>query len=303
MYDFFYSGFIIQQEVDENTFHDFSFDLPPIYTAQDSTEHDLAITSSSMFQLYKSAVSNPMNKADFCKILKVYQLDKLFMEIKNKAHSLVNPDSDEKALPSVALASDNLTKDMLNTIKTIGCTFHEKLEQGHVCSNYYVCKWMYIFSTHCCHYFKINIKPGLHYDFDLSKTEIPIVQDIRLHMKDLEISNSYVTEYEKSKKKTNKFPALGGKSTTVQPTTWGKPNKPANQPHVSNKSNNFPPLNSFGKNVSEHTPASNSWGLTAGREEGSKVQDNYKVPTGFKQNKTADQPPASNNINNFPPLG
>ncbi|VVC36836.1 Hypothetical protein CINCED_3A011217 [Cinara cedri] len=285
-------SFIVEKEVDEDMFNDPSFDMPPIYTAHDTTGNDLSVTFSSLYQLYQSAVSSPLDKAVFGNIFKVYHLDKLFMEIKNKAYSLVNPDCKDKALPSVALASDSLTKDMLNAIKIIGCTFHDRLQQAHVCSNYFVCKWIYIFSTHCCHYLNIKLKPSFHYDFDLSYLEIPIVHDVRQNIEDLEISKSYVTSYEKQKKKdANKFPALGGKPTVVQQTTWGKPNKPA-EPLVPNKkSNNFPPLSSSNKNALEHTSIVNSWGQSASREGETKVKP------------TKDKPPVSNNSSDFPPLG
>lgn len=154
--------------------NDPTLDLPPVYTAHTSTGNELKTTIISIFQLFKSAVNSSMNKDNFNNIFRVYHLDKLFMELKNACHSYAYPDSDDMAIPSVAIATDHLTKHLLDTIKAIGCTFHEKLENSHICSNYIVCKWIYIFSIHCCHYFNIELTSGCHYDFNLFKTEISV---------------------------------------------------------------------------------------------------------------------------------
>lgn len=210
------------------------------------------------------------DKDDFNNLLRVYHLDKLFMELKNVSHKIKYPGIDEIALPSVAMATENLAKDMLNTIKSIGCAFHEKLEQAHVCSNYYVCKWIYIISTHCCQYFNIKLVPGCHFDFNLSQTEIPVEQKIE----NLNISkNDFVNLSLKKQPQdfsANNFPALkGGPSSSVlQKPVWGRPEQKINPPSktISNKSDNFPPLGSSQKSILENatTTETNSWQKTTG---------------------------------------
>lgn len=239
-------GFIVNKEVNENMLNDSTLDLPPIYTAHTSLGNELHTTTASLFQLCKTAMNSHIKKDDFNNILRVYQLDKLFMEIKNASHSSVHLDSDEMAIPSVAIATDNLNKNLLNTIKTIGCTFHEKLEHPHICSNYYICKWIYIFSIHSCHYFNIKLVSDCHYDFDLSKTDIPIKPVVYNAN-----SNNYV-EYFKGKKNLpiNNFSVLEGKSTVDQQSIF---NWPEHRKHiqeipaglVSNKDDKFPLLDSL----------------------------------------------------------
>jgi len=172
------------------------------------------VTRSSLNQLYLSACKDGYTED----LVSVFHLDKLFMETKNISYSLQNPNAAEKAIPSVAIATDYLSKDMFNTIKSIGCYFHDKLGHAHVCSNYYICKWIYIFSTHCCQYFNVKLVSGCHYDFDLSKQEVEDVDNEtflnhRLKEKPQDLTN-------------NSFPALklGRSSTTAtnQPV-WNRP--------------------------------------------------------------------------------
>lgn len=281
----FHLGFIIGYEVDEEEFNKPNFDLPPVYSVHNSKGISLLKTFCSMYQLYKTAVRNPMDKTEFGNIVKVYHLDKLFMEVKNLAHSLVNPHSDEKALPSVALASDSLAKDLTNTISSVCCNFHKHFDQLPVCSNYYVCKWIYILSTHCCHYFNIKLQPGFHYDFNLFNMDIPI-QNITHDIDNVKISNSYIPNVKNNNAVTDKFPALGGSSTVVQQSMWGKQNKSAIQSHISSNSNsNFPPLNNIQKTITEK-PIVNSKGQNTGCKENSVVSVGNKSR---KQSKRRNQ--------------
>lgn len=225
---------------------DSTLDMPPIYTAHTSSGNELHTTTASLFQLCKTAMNNLIKKDNFNNILRVYQLDKLFMEIKNASHRSTYLGSNEMAIPSVAIATENLNKNFLNTIKKIGCTFHEKLEHPHVCSNYYICKWIYIFSIHSCHYFNIKLISNYHYDFDLSKSEIP-VQSVVYN----EISNNYVQCFkEKKNVSINNFPVLEGKSTVDQQSILNCPKPRIHTQEipaglVSNKDDIFPLLDSL----------------------------------------------------------
>lgn len=247
--------------------------MPPIFTAHTSIGNELMITNSSLYKLYQCAVKYP-DENDFNNLIKVYHLDKLFMELKNVSYKFKNPHDDDNAIPSVAIATDNLTKDMFNTVKTIGCTFHEQLEYSHVCSNFYVCRWIYILSTHCCQYFNINLVPGCHFDFDLSKTE----EQIEEPLEKLSISNEYPFMKFIPKKSedlsANSFPALdGGPSTVMHQPIWSRPveqklttlNKT-----VSSKDDkdNFPPLGNSQRTIPKTTIGNNSWPKNASRGRG-----------------------------------
>lgn len=286
-------GFIIDKDVNEDILNDQTLDMPPIYTAHSYIGNELMITSSSLYQLYQSAVKYP-ERDDFNNLIKVYHLDKLFMELKNVSYKFKNPYDDDKAIPSVTIATDNLTKDMFNTIKSIGCTFHEKLEYAHVCSNFFVCKWIYILSTHCCQYFNIKLIAGSHYDFDLPKAEIQILENFDK----LDISNDYLFMNEANKKSqdftTNNFPSLDGKSSTVvhQPV-WNRPIEQKLTAHnkmVSSKDDkdSFPPLGCSQRAIPENDPTigKNSWYKNAGQKN--------KLPQGNKTTKNTNRGRESN---------
>lgn len=270
---FFFLGFIIGKEVDEGVLNDSSLDMPPIYTAHCSTDNELMITSSSLYQLYLSSVKYA-DRDHFNNLLRVFHLDKLFMELKNKSYKIRHPEKSEMAVPSVAMATDNLTKDMFNTIISIGCNFHEKLEHAHICSNYYVCKWIYIFSTHCCQYFDIKLIDGCHYNFGLSDTAIPFEENIE----SINISKkqNYLANYVEEKSQTltaKSFPALeGGLSSSIKKPTWNRPEhkvKPPNET-IKNKDDNFPPLGNSQKAITENNPiiGMNSWHSSSSRGRG-----------------------------------
>jgi len=276
-----YLGFIMNEEVDEAVLNDLTLDMPPVYTAHTPIENELMITSASLYQLFQSAVKDA-DRDDFNNIIRVYHLDKLFMELKNVSHTIRHPETDDLAIPSVAMATDNLKNDVLNSIVSIGCNFHEKLEQPHVCSNYFVCKWIYILSAHCCRYFDIKHVSGCHYDFDLSETESPIEYFGKINNSKVAVDFSNDTEINKSKALApNSFPALKGKLTTViQKPIWSKPELKANTNNkpITNKEHNFPPLGDCKKTIQKNAPETetNSWCNNVGRGRGliSKVQNN-----------------------------
>lgn len=221
------------------------------------------ITSLSLFYLYKSVIQYA-NRNDFERLLSVYHLDKLFMEMKNVSYEIQNPNKIEKALPSVAMATNSLAKDMVSTIVEIGCSYHEKLNYAHVCSNYYVCKWIYILSTHCCQYFNIKLIIGCHYDFDLSNIETRIIEDIN----DISISKPDCIFKNSSEKKlqvspTSSFSSLEGRPTSIQRPIWSESKHKANtfKEVMSTQSNNFPALGNTQRDTLENSPVvgKNSW--------------------------------------------
>ncbi|XP_022163726.1 protein maelstrom homolog [Myzus persicae] len=285
-------GFIMNKEVDVTVLNDPALDMPPVYTAHRPIENELMITSASLFNLFKSAVEDA-GRTDFNNIIRVYHLDKLFMQLKNACYKVKHPDTDDLALPSVALATDSLSKDVLTTIKTIGCNFHEKIDYPHVCSNYFVCKWINILSAHCCRYFDIKLVTGSHYDFDLSK----YCSSIEEHLEKISISKfalEYDDDIEVDKSNTlapNSFPALEGKLSTVIPKPiWNKPEYKTNTngKTIANKEENFPPLGDL-KNMKKNAPvtAKNSWCKNTGRGRGiSQVQSNNQ----HQLNENSNQP-------------
>jgi len=273
----------MNKEVDAAVLKDLALDMPPVYTAHSPIENELMITNASLFKLFESAVKNP-ERTDFNNIIRVYHLDKLFMNLKNACYKAKYPDTNDLALPSVAMATDSLSKDVLSSIKTIGCNFHEKLEHIHGCSNYFVCKWINILSAHCCRYFDIELVSGSHYDFDLSNKESLLEECIeKVHIS--EFAANYSNDIETNKLKTlaaNSFPALEGKLATVtQKPIWNKPEYKANtnSKTIANKEDNFPPLgDSKNYKINAPVPVVNSWCKNAGRGRGiiSQVQGNNK---------------------------
>jgi len=275
-----YLGFIMNKEVDVSVLNDLALDMPPVYTAHSHIENQLMITKASLFKLFNSAVTDVVLRTDFNNIIRVYHLDKLFMELKNACYKVKHPDTNDLALPSVAMATDSLSKDVLSTIKTIGCNFHENLEHIHGCSNYFVCKWINILSAHCCRYIDIELASGCHYDFDLSETESPFEERLDKMCISKFAANYSDEEINKPNNlAANSFPALEGKLATVQRPVWNKPeHKPkTNSKTITKKEDNFPPLgDSKSIQIKAPAPVINSWGKNAGRGRGiiSQVQSN-----------------------------
>lgn len=208
--------------MDEDVFNDPYLDIPPIYTAHTPNRKELMITNLSLFYLYKSVVQYA-TRDDFNRLLSVYHLDKLFMEMKNVAYEIRHPKINEKALPSVAMATDSLTRDLITTDPNIGCSYHEKLGYSHVCSNYYVCKWIFILSTHCCQYFNIKLEPGCHYDFDLSIKETPVEKAIdNLNIAKADVFNN-ISNKRQHALTTNNDSSVESNPTTNQQTTANRP--------------------------------------------------------------------------------
>ncbi|XP_027841181.2 protein maelstrom 2-like [Aphis gossypii] len=265
-------GFIMNKEVDEAVLNDPTLDMPPVYTAHTPIDNELMITGTSLFKLFGSAVKNA-DRNYFNNIIRVYHLDKLLMELKNRCHKIRYPESEDLALPSVAMATDTLTKDVFSTIISIGCNYHEKLEHSHVCSNFFVCKWIHIVSAHCCRYFDIKLAPGCHYDFDLSEIENPIEENFdKLNISKFSANFSINSEIDKSISATSNFPALDNKSSNaIQKPVWNKPESRANtnRETATNQVNNFPPLGDP-QSIQNITPTTetNDWFRNTGRGRG-----------------------------------
>jgi len=211
------------------------------------------------------------------------------MELKNMSYNIKNPVSIEKALPSVSLATDYLSKDMFSTIKSVGCFFHINLQYEHICSNYFVCKWIYIISTHCCQYFNIDLISGCHYDFDLSKTKLPAGEIIDSQTVS---PTTYFMNNDKEKKSqaltANSFPALDGVlSTNIQQPMWSRPEHKINTltKPVANKEDEFPPLGNSQRPIPENSSITekNSWYTNFGHGRGVKhVQNSESSKTTSK---------------------
>ncbi|KAL4083257.1 hypothetical protein QTP88_028587 [Uroleucon formosanum] len=266
-------GFIMNKEVNAAILNDLTLDMPPVYTAHTPIENELMITSSSLFKLFESAVLDA-ERSDFNNIIRVYHLDKLFMKLKNACYKVKNPGARDLALPSVAMATDSLTKSVMNTIKSTGCNFHERLELAHVCSNFFVCKWINILSTHCCRYVDVELISGRHYDFDLSKINSPVeehFEKINISKLTADHSDNKVINEPKTLEASS-LPTLEGKfSTDIQKPTWNKieceENK--NSKTITNEEDNFHQLDES-KDIQNNARETslNSWWRVAGRGRG-----------------------------------
>ncbi|XP_060874198.1 protein maelstrom homolog [Metopolophium dirhodum] len=297
-------GFIMNKEVDLSVLNDLALDMPPVYTAHAPIGNELMITRESLFKLFKTVIRDA-EKTDFNNIIRVYHLDKLFMELKNTCYKVKHPDTNDLALPSIAMATNSLSKDELTTIKTIGCNFHEKLEHIYGCSNYFVCKWIHILSAHCCRYIDIQLVSGCHYDFDLSKTESPFEEHFD-KMKISKFAANYSDEREINKPNTlaaNSFLAIEGKLVTViQKPIWNKPEYKANTncKTFTNKKDNFPPLgDSKSIQINAPAPVINCRCKNAGRGRGviSKVQSNNRNQLNANSKQTSKEGRLSTNRN------
>jgi len=267
----YYLGFIMNKEVNAAILSDLTLDMPPIYTAHTPIENELMITSSSLFKLFESAVRDA-ERSDFNNIIRVYHLDKLFMKLKNACYKVKNPGTHDLALPSVAMATDSLSKDVVNTIKTIGCSFHEKLELAHVCSNYFVCKWINILSAHCCRYVDIELVSGRHYDFDLPKTDCPVEERFeKINISKFAVDNFDNKEInEPETLGADSWPSLEGTSTNIPKPIWNRPvcNENANGKTIANKEDNFPQPGELKNAPVTAMTAMNSWWKIAGHGRG-----------------------------------
>jgi len=276
----------MDKDVDEAVLNDLALDMPPVYTAHTSIENELMITSSSLFKLFESAVRDA-ERDDFNNMIRVYHLDKLFMNLKNACYKVKYPNKDDLALPSVAMATDSLTKDVITTVKTLGCKFHENLDAVHVCSNYFVCKWINIISAHCCRYFDIELVPGYHYDFDLSKIVSMVEENIdNINVSKLSIVYSDDSEINKPKTfvSNSDFPAIECKSSTlIQKPVWNKPK--TNSETITIKEDNFLTL---GDPKNSPVTEMNSWHKIVGRGRGviRQVQSNNQN----QLNESSNQP-------------
>lgn len=127
----------MNKDVDETVLYDLPLDLPPVYTAHTRFDNELMGTRASLSKLFESVVRGA-EESDFNNIIRVYHLDKLFMNLKNACCNVRHPDKDELALPFVQMASFCFKKVVIGTIESLGCSFHEKDELYESCSNYFV---------------------------------------------------------------------------------------------------------------------------------------------------------------------
>lgn len=270
-----YLGFIMNKDVDETVLDDLTLDMPPVYTAHTPIGNELMITSASLFKLFESAVRDA-ERSDFNNIIRVYHLDKLFMNLKNACFKVKHPGKVELALPSVAMATDALSKDVLTVMKTVGCDFHEKLDDIHVCSSYYVCKWIHILSAHCCRYFDIQLVPGCHFAFDLSKTDSSVEErfgKMNISKCSVDCSNNNNNINKPITVADNRaFPPLGGElSAVIQKPIRNVPEYESNKNSkiTTDDKDNYLQLGDL-KNIQKDAPVPvvNRWQENAGRGRG-----------------------------------
>jgi len=260
----------MNKDVDETILDDLTLDMPPIYTAHSPIQNELMITSASLFRLFESAVRG-VGRSDFNNIIRIYHLDKLFMNLKNACYKVKHPGADELALPSVSMASLCFSKVVIETIESIGCNFHEQFELFDNCSNYFICKWINILSAHCCRYLDIELVPGCHYDFCLSKTESSIENKFG-KMKISKFSTDYSHNMQIDKPITvaenSAFPAVEGElSTVIQKPIRNMPENKSNTNSDSSTDNkdNFLQLSDL-KNIQKGAPVTvmKNWKENAG---------------------------------------
>lgn len=111
-----------------------------------------------MYEIVKPGASEDR----FDSLFKIYNLDKLLMEIKNTSYRAHNIGSKRNVIPAIELATEHLRKPFI--IKSIGCIVHHWGNSNRFCSTFLVCKWVHVVLVHCCPYFKIEFN---RYHFEL----------------------------------------------------------------------------------------------------------------------------------------
>jgi len=283
----YFLGFIMNKDVDESVLNNLPLDMPPVYTAHTSLDNELMITSSSLLKLFECTVRDAeRERDDFNNIIRVYHLDKLFMNLKNACYKFKHPNTDDLVLPDVIMATHYLSQFVVSGIskfKTLGCNFHENVDRFDICSNYFVCKWIYIISAHCCPYFDIELISGYHYDFDLSKIVSPVEENID-EINISKFSFDFFDDCQIDKPKTflsnSDLPTIEGKlSNVIQKPVLHKPN--TNSETLTNKEDNLPRL---GDSKNAPVNAMNSWSRTVVRGRGVISQVQSRIQNQLNEN-------------------
>lgn len=158
-------GFIANRHVSEDELDNPNLDMPPLFTGHSSIENEQVITRKSLYRMYK-IVKPGVNEDRFNRLFKIYNLDKLFMELKNTSYRAHNIGSKHNVMPTILLATAHLRAPFI--IKSVGCIVHHLGNSKRFCSTFLVCKWIHAVLVHCCPYFKI--------DFNRYHFELPIFE-------------------------------------------------------------------------------------------------------------------------------
>lgn len=158
-------GFIANRHVSEDELDNPNLDMPPLFTGHSSIENEQVITRKSLYRMYE-IVKPGVSEDRFNRLFKIYNLDKLFMEIKNTSYHAHNIGSKHNVTPAIQLATEHLRSPFI--IKSVGCIVHQLGNSYRFCSTFLVCKWIHAVLVHCCPYFKIK--------FNRFHVELPIFE-------------------------------------------------------------------------------------------------------------------------------
>lgn len=132
--------------------------FPPIYTyGTDGTFEAVKDVLDSLCE-YEAMQEYP--KVQVPENFRVYQLPKLFFELRNKAGDFANRSS--KAFPVESLAARELEKNLYSFTPGICCEMHDGTDASQYCSLSLVRRWSFIVSDHCCKDLGIELSPGQH---------------------------------------------------------------------------------------------------------------------------------------------
>lgn len=158
-------GFIVNRHVSEDELDNPNLKIPLLFTGHSSIENEQIITSKSLYRMYH-IVKPEVSEDCYNRLFKIYNLDKLFMEIKNTSYRKQNIGSNYNVTPSIQLATEHLRSPF--SMKSVGCTIHNQHSYNKICSNFMVCKWINAVMVHCCPYFNIQ--------FNKYHLELPIFE-------------------------------------------------------------------------------------------------------------------------------
>ncbi|RZF40661.1 hypothetical protein LSTR_LSTR012762 [Laodelphax striatellus] len=124
-------------------------ELPPLYTMPD--EVNTILNESCVLGVLGTLCEMQNLKEN---TFKVYSLPKLFYELRNKAR--------ENTFPSIAIALNELEKDVFKYTNGIACDFHEEEDVSPFCSKSIVQRYVYMICDHVCKDLGIRMRPGFH---------------------------------------------------------------------------------------------------------------------------------------------
>ncbi|KAL1116320.1 hypothetical protein AAG570_005815 [Ranatra chinensis] len=158
----------VLQFIKNNNLEDDS--IPPIFTMPDSLNNNTSISAvKSLF--HELATSND----DVDEIpYRIYPLPQLFFELRNHCVDEAESTSYNQSLlklPTVAMAENEIEKDLFTYAKNLGCSYHELKDLAVHCSQSIVFRWVFTICDNCCMHLGINLVLGRHcpHDADVDK--------------------------------------------------------------------------------------------------------------------------------------